>query len=62
MKALLRSVGSSFCPSDLDWFGDESVDSHSKNADKSVVTKFLQSQPVDYSTSKLQVTCGLRLC
>ncbi|CAA7026259.1 unnamed protein product [Microthlaspi erraticum] len=54
MKAILRSVGSSFCPSDLDWFGDESVDSHSKNADKSVVTKFLQSQPVDYSTSKLQ--------
>uniref|UniRef100_A0A1J3K968 Uncharacterized protein n=1 Tax=Noccaea caerulescens TaxID=107243 RepID=A0A1J3K968_NOCCA len=54
IRALLRSVGPRFCPSDLDWFGDESVDSHSKNADKSVVTKFLQSQPVDYSTSKLQ--------
>ncbi|XP_018490346.2 tRNA ligase 1 isoform X1 [Raphanus sativus] len=54
IKALLTSVGPSFCPSDLDWFGDESVDSHSKNADKSVVTKFLQSQPADYSTSKLQ--------
>ncbi|CAH2038619.1 unnamed protein product [Thlaspi arvense] len=54
MRALLKSVGPSFCPSDLDWFGDESVDSHPKNADKSVVTKFLQSQPADYSTSKLQ--------
>ncbi|XP_023644755.1 tRNA ligase 1 isoform X2 [Capsella rubella] len=51
MRALLSSVGPSFCPSDLDWFGDES---HPKNADKSVITKFLQSQPVDYSTSKLQ--------
>ncbi|WZZ83844.1 hypothetical protein YC2023_104416 [Brassica napus] len=54
IKALLKSVGPSFCPSDLDWFGDESADSHSKNADKSVVTKFLQAQPADYSTSKLQ--------
>ncbi|KFK43107.1 hypothetical protein AALP_AA1G080900 [Arabis alpina] len=54
IRALLRSVGPSFCPSDLDWFGEESIDSHSKNADKSVITKFLQSQPADYSTSKLQ--------
>ncbi|KAG7536957.1 tRNA ligase phosphodiesterase [Arabidopsis suecica] len=51
MIALLRSVGPSFCPSEVDWFGDES---HPKNADKSVITKFLQSQPADYSTSKLQ--------
>ncbi|XP_010475570.1 PREDICTED: uncharacterized protein LOC104754968 isoform X2 [Camelina sativa] len=51
VTALLRSVGPSFCPSDLDWTGDVS---HPKNADKSVITKFLQSQPVDYSTSKLQ--------
>ncbi|KAG7653471.1 tRNA ligase phosphodiesterase [Arabidopsis suecica] len=51
MRALLRSVGPSFCPSEVDWFGDES---HPKNADKSVITKFLQSQPADYSTSKLQ--------
>ncbi|CAN8311589.1 unnamed protein product [Cochlearia groenlandica] len=54
IKALLGSVGPRFCPSDSDWFGDESVDSHSKNADKSVVTKFLQSNPSDYSTSKVQ--------
>ncbi|CAN7096974.1 unnamed protein product [Brassica rapa subsp. narinosa] len=47
IKALLKSVGPSFCPSDLDWFGDESVDSHSKCLQ-------LQSQPADYSTSKLQ--------
>jgi len=52
MRALLRSVGPSFCPSDVEWFGDES---HPKSADKSVITKFLQSQPADYSTSKLQV-------
>ncbi|VYS45357.1 unnamed protein product [Arabidopsis thaliana] len=51
MRALLRSVGPSFCPSDVEWFGDES---HPKSADKSVITKFLQSQPADYSTSKLQ--------
>ncbi|KAL1201941.1 tRNA ligase 1 [Cardamine amara subsp. amara] len=51
MKALLKSVGPSFCASDVDWFGDES---YPKNADKSVITKFLQSQPADYSTSKLQ--------
>ncbi|CAF1924182.1 unnamed protein product [Brassica napus] len=54
IRALLTSVGPSFCPSDLDWFGDDSVESHSKNADKSVVTKFLESQPADYTTSKLQ--------
>ncbi|WZZ56798.1 hypothetical protein YC2023_056905 [Brassica napus] len=59
IRALLTSVGPSFCPSDLDWFGDDSVESHSKKADKSVVTKFLESQPADYTTSKLQV---LELC
>ncbi|KAJ4866805.1 RNAligase [Raphanus sativus] len=54
IRELLKSVGRSFCPNNLDWFGDESVDCYPKNADKSVVTKFLESQPADYSTSKLQ--------
>ncbi|KAL0865271.1 hypothetical protein Bca101_044389 [Brassica carinata] len=54
IRELLKSVGPSFCPNTLDWFGVESVDCYSKNADKSVVTKFLESQPADYSTSKLQ--------
>ncbi|KAL0723717.1 hypothetical protein Bca4012_038316 [Brassica carinata] len=54
IRELLKSVGPSFCPNNLDWFGVESVDCYSKNADKSVVTKFLESQPADYSTSKLQ--------
>ncbi|KAF9664985.1 hypothetical protein SADUNF_Sadunf16G0075200 [Salix dunnii] len=54
IKALLQSVGSSFCPNFSDWFGVESGDSHSKNADRSVVSKFLQAQPSDFSTTKLQ--------
>ncbi|KAJ6425526.1 hypothetical protein OIU84_026158 [Salix udensis] len=54
IKALLQSVGSSFCPNFSDWFGVESGDSHSKNADKSVVSKFLQAHPSDFSTTKLQ--------
>lgn len=58
IKALLQSVGSSFCPAYLDWFGTETGDIHSKNADRSVLTKFLQSHPADFSTAKLQV----RLC
>ncbi|GAV62085.1 hypothetical protein CFOL_v3_05609 [Cephalotus follicularis] len=54
IKALLQGAGSSFCPDDADWFGNESEDAHSKNADKSVLSKFLQSHPADYSTTKLQ--------
>ena len=56
IKALLQSVGTSFCPDYSDWFGDEEAgDTHSRNADKSVLSKFLQSHPADYSTTKLQV-------
>ncbi|XP_031280751.1 tRNA ligase 1 isoform X4 [Pistacia vera] len=54
IKALLQSVGSSFCPDYLDWFGIETGDTHSKNADRSVLTKFLQAHPADFSTAKLQ--------
>ncbi|KAJ6864856.1 hypothetical protein NC651_035430 [Populus alba x Populus x berolinensis] len=54
IKALLQSVGSSFCPNFSDWFGVESGDSHSKNADRSVVSKFLEAHPSDFSTTKLQ--------
>lgn len=50
IKALLQKVGSSFCPDHSDWY-----DSHSRNADRSVLTKFLQVHPADYSTAKLQV-------
>lgn len=49
IKALLQNVGSSFCPDHSDW-----NDSHSRNADKSVLSKFLQAHPADYSTTKLQ--------
>ncbi|XP_022964893.1 tRNA ligase 1 isoform X1 [Cucurbita moschata] len=50
IKALLQNVGSAFCPDHSDWYGD----SHSRNADRSVVSKFLQAKPADFSTSKLQ--------
>ncbi|OMO71211.1 hypothetical protein CCACVL1_18365 [Corchorus capsularis] len=50
IKALLQNVGSSFCPDHSDW----NADSHSRNADRSVLAKFLQAHPADYSTSKLQ--------
>lgn len=55
IKALLQSVGPSFCPDHLDWSGKESVHSHSRDVGKSVLSKFLQSHPADYSTTKLQV-------
>jgi len=56
IKALLQSVGTSFCPDYSDWFGDEEAgDTHSRNADKSVLSKFLQSHPANYSTTKLQI-------
>ncbi|KAJ8551843.1 hypothetical protein K7X08_028286 [Anisodus acutangulus] len=54
IKALLQSAGTAFCPNYLDWFGDEDSGAHSKNADRSVVSKFLQSHPADFSTKKLQ--------
>ncbi|EYU18877.1 hypothetical protein MIMGU_mgv1a0008291mg, partial [Erythranthe guttata] len=54
IKALLESVGTSFCPNSLDWFGNDVADGHSRNADRSVVSKFLQARPADYSTIKLQ--------
>ncbi|KAL3850759.1 hypothetical protein ACJIZ3_012641 [Penstemon smallii] len=54
IKALLESVGTSFCPNYLDWFGNEASDSHSRNADRSVLSKFLQAHPADFSTMKLQ--------
>ncbi|CAN1281668.1 tRNA ligase 1 [Linum perenne] len=54
IKALLQSVGSSFCPNSVDWFGIDSSEAHSRNADRSVVTKFLQAHPADYSTTKVQ--------
>ncbi|TYI25926.1 hypothetical protein ES332_A05G080700v1 [Gossypium tomentosum] len=49
IKALLQKVGSSFCPDHSDWY-----ESHSRNADRSVLTNFLQAHPADYSTAKLQ--------
>ncbi|KAL6508857.1 hypothetical protein OROHE_021416 [Orobanche hederae] len=54
IKALLESVGTSFCPNYSDWFGDEASDGNSRNADKSVLSKFLEACPADYSTTKLQ--------
>ncbi|KAI3995207.1 hypothetical protein MKX01_032009 [Papaver californicum] len=54
IKALLKSVGSSFCPDLVDWFGEGSGDAHLRTADRAVVSKFLQALPADYATTKLQ--------
>ncbi|PRQ55634.1 putative 2',3'-cyclic-nucleotide 3'-phosphodiesterase [Rosa chinensis] len=54
IKALLKRVGSSFCPDHSDWLGGAG-DTQSRNADKAVVSKFLQSHPADFSTTKLQL-------
>ncbi|KAJ3670139.1 hypothetical protein LUZ60_010463 [Juncus effusus] len=55
MKALLKAVGPAMCLNDSDWFGvGEFGSSQFKNMDKSVLTKFLNSHPADYSTMKLQ--------
>ncbi|KAJ4978283.1 hypothetical protein NE237_009063 [Protea cynaroides] len=54
IKALLQSVGPSFCPNYCDWFGDGNGDAQSRNADRSVLSKFLQAHPADFSTTKLQ--------
>ncbi|MED6159771.1 hypothetical protein PIB30_045298 [Stylosanthes scabra] len=59
IKALLEGVGSSFCPDYSDWFGVGATDSHSRNADRSVLSKFLQANPADYSTKKLQEVARL---
>nr|CAD1818356.1 unnamed protein product [Ananas comosus var. bracteatus] len=54
MKALLDNVGTSMCPDHSDWFGIGDFGAHSRNADRSVLTKFLQAHPTDYATMKLQ--------
>ncbi|MCD7469554.1 hypothetical protein HAX54_008663 [Datura stramonium] len=54
IKALLQSTGTAFCPNHLDWFGDDNSGSQSRNADRSAVSKFLQSHPADFSTRKIQ--------
>ncbi|XP_062171894.1 tRNA ligase 1 isoform X1 [Alnus glutinosa] len=54
IKALLQSVGTSFCPNYTDWFVKEGGEAHSRDADRTVVSKILQSHPADYSTTKLQ--------
>ncbi|KAF0908840.1 hypothetical protein E2562_028724 [Oryza meyeriana var. granulata] len=54
IRALLENVGSSMCPDHSDWFGCSGLDAQSRNAYKSVVTKFLQAHPTDYATKKLQ--------
>lgn len=42
------------CPDHSDWFGNSSLDAQSQNADKSLVTYFLEAHPTDYATKKLQ--------
>ncbi|KAK1429516.1 hypothetical protein QVD17_11725 [Tagetes erecta] len=54
IKALLENTGTSFCPDYVDWFGIEAADVLPRNADRSVVSKFLQANPSDYSTTKLK--------
>ncbi|ONK75258.1 uncharacterized protein A4U43_C03F15000 [Asparagus officinalis] len=54
IKALLQSAGTSICPDFADWFGDGAGGAHSRNADRSVLSKFLQAHPADFSTTKLQ--------
>ncbi|XXG44458.1 hypothetical protein AAC387_Pa01g4255 [Persea americana] len=50
IKALLQGVGTSMCPDYIDWTGDVLT----RNADRSVLSKFLQAHPADHSTIKLQ--------
>ncbi|KAK9079407.1 hypothetical protein SSX86_001078 [Deinandra increscens subsp. villosa] len=54
IKALLENTGASFCPDYVDWFGIEAADVLPRNADRSVVSKFLQATPSDHSTTKLK--------
>lgn len=43
------------CPDQSDWFGILVSEAHSRGADRSVLSKFLQAHPADLSTIKLQV-------
>lgn len=43
------------CPDYSDWFGNGVAGVHSRNADRSILAKFLQAHPADYATVKLQV-------
>lgn len=43
------------CPDYADWFGIGDSGVHSRQADRSVLSKFLQAHPTDYATTKLQV-------
>ncbi|KAL4189279.1 hypothetical protein AMTRI_Chr08g206200 [Amborella trichopoda] len=54
IKSLLQCVGTSFCPDQSDWFGDGDANNHSRNADRSVLSKFLQAHPADFATLKLE--------
>ncbi|KAH7661894.1 tRNA ligase phosphodiesterase domain-containing protein [Dioscorea alata] len=54
IQALLQHAGTSLCPSFCDWFGNGAVGIHFRNADRSVLSKFLQVHPADFSTTKLQ--------
>nr|XP_043613270.1 tRNA ligase 1 [Erigeron canadensis] len=54
IKALLQHTGTSFCPNYVDWFGIEASDVLPRNSDRSVVSKFLQANPSNYSTTKLK--------
>ncbi|CAI9280940.1 unnamed protein product [Lactuca saligna] len=54
IKALLQNVGKSFCPNYVDWFRFEAADIPPRSADKSVVSKFLQTNPSDHTTFKLK--------
>ncbi|XP_048537842.1 tRNA ligase 1-like [Triticum urartu] len=54
IKALLENAGSSLCSDHCDRFGNSGLDAQSRNADRSVVTHFLQAHPTDYATKKLQ--------
>ncbi|XP_057956592.1 tRNA ligase 1-like [Malania oleifera] len=54
IKALLHSVGTSFCPDYLDWLGDENSDVYSREVDQSALSKFLHAHPDNFCTEKLQ--------
>lgn len=53
IRALLKNAGSSICANDLDWFGiGGSVGGKTRNSE--ALSKFLQAQPSDFSTTRLQ--------
>lgn len=54
IRALLKNAGSSICSNDLDWFGiGGSVGVNTRNSE--ALSKFLQAQPSDFSTTRFQV-------